>query len=78
MRGSFCSIINKLLENYTLQNFKGGRGRGGCRGIDWQHLVSLTVPSNVEVKLSCDVIFMFCDVLLYQMHVKYQKFRLLR
>ena len=22
----------------------------------------------IEVKLSCDVIFMFCDVLLYQMH----------
>ena len=52
MRGSFCSIINKLLENYTLQNFKGGRGGWGGRGIDRQlkdHLrypkVSLTVPS---------------------------------
>ena len=28
----------------------------------------------IEVKLYYDVVFMFCDVLLYQMHVKYQTF----
>ena len=38
----------------------------------------MSVKARIEVKLSCDVISMFCDVLLYQMHVKYQKFRLLR
>ena len=38
----------------------------------------MQVKARIEVKLSCDVIFMFCDVLLYQMDVKYQKFRLLR
>ena len=32
----------------------------------------------IEVKLSYEVIFMFCDVLHYQMHVKYQKFQLLK
>ena len=31
-----------------------------------------------QVKLSYDVIFKYCDVLLYQMHVKDKKFRLLR
>ena len=38
----------------------------------------MSVKARIEEKLSCDVIFMFCDVLLYQMHVKYQKFRMLR
>ena len=31
--------------------------------------------AGIEVKFSYDIIFMFCDVLLYHMHVKYLKSR---
>ena len=35
--------------------------------IEKQHLHM--VKARIEVKISCYVVFMFCDVLLYQMHV---------
>ena len=34
---------------------------------------SYILKARIEVKLSYDVMFMFCYVLLYQMHIKYKK-----